>query len=98
MDEELIPVVPYRKSKGSSVSKASKKTKHKHDYEDCLIHTKRGSYLGGRQCRSCGVQHITKWLFTAPVPNSNMRRFVSDYEIPKLYPDLPIYESTIEDY
>lgn len=50
----------YRKSKQSNVSKASKKSKHKHEYYDVLLRVRcglqdeKGSLHFGRRCRVCG--------------------------------------------
>lgn len=101
--DEIIGTTPYKKSKGGSKSKSSKKSKHKHTYLPCLIKYNwasypnlSGSYHTGKYCSICGkLQEGNSMLPITEKTDKNFYRLLSTEEILNKYSDLPIKELTI---
>ena len=76
----------YKKSKNSTVSKSSAKSRHKHEYVECLFINDdtphRGTY-----CKICGKVGDIQWFETEHTENGLWR--VIDYdEVYKMYNNL----------
>lgn len=78
-NKDDLEVPKWRKMSGSGVSHSSRKSKHKHEYEECaFLCGEDGKYYGGQACRICGKV-------------SNVRIF-TDSTTPDTPAELPLYK------
>lgn len=84
-------VYRHKKKSRSNVSKASKKSNHKHEYEDVLIRTKgdKECLCLGKQCKICGNKQITKYFITEQ-QGGHTALVIDPERIKQIYPDLSI--------
>lgn len=80
-------VPKHIKKKESSVSKSEKKSKHKHEYVDCLLIEKDGRPHKATYCKICGKINKDKFL-EADRCDDGFYRLLHDDEIFEKYKDL----------
>lgn len=87
---------PYKRKKESNTSKSTRKSKHKHDYRQCLLKTT-NEFNGrqietlhlGRICNICGKTHIDKYFITRKTEHGTYL-MLENNEILATYTDLEI--------
>ena len=105
--EQEIP--KYMKQKESDISKASKKSKHKHEYAECLIQYKIDKYYGtivtclASYCTICGKigtpfkpdqTIVTDYKRTIETPLGKCFMLISEQELYDKYNDkMPVFFS-----
>ena len=87
MDNYNDEIPKYRKKK-SSVSSASKKSKHKHIYKDCLLIMENGPHKA-QYCTICGKIGNIEFFETEKVNGGY--RMLTDTEIYNKYKDIFTY-------
>lgn len=81
----------YRKKKLSSKSKSCVKSKHKHQYEQCLLLHEGRSYRAD-YCKICGKIGRVYYFETENIGSQPYRRLLDNEEINERYKNLPKYE------
>lgn len=84
MDEEIPK---HRKKKQSSVSKAERKSDHKHEYADCLLIDSENRPIKAQYCTICGKIIDVQFFETVRVEQGY--RMLDSEEIYQKYKDLP---------
>ena len=79
----------YIKKKESSTSKSNIKSKHKHEYVDCLLVASGGAHpYPASYCKICGKINHSSPLEVCEKTESGYRRLLSSEEILEKYKDL----------
>lgn len=78
----------YKKKRPSDTSHARRKSKHKHDYADCLLRTPEGALRKAQACRICGKIYDIKYMLTKKISDRLLQVMTAD-EIKELYSELP---------
>lgn len=77
----------YKKKKQSSTSKSSIKSKHKHEYIECLLITSKNKPYRSKYCKFCGK--IDNIIFGESERLENgLHKMITDEEIYKKYKNL----------
>lgn len=84
MDEQIPK---YRKKKQSSVSKAERKSDHKHEYADCLLIDSENRPIKVQYCTICGKIIDVQFFETVRVEQGY--RTLNSEEVYQKYKDLP---------
>lgn len=85
-DSEDIPKYKKKSKKGGT-----KKSNHKHEFEDVLLIREfggRSSHVMGKRCIHCGLIRDKNW-FISERTSEGLYRMLSDEEILEKYKDLP---------
>lgn len=78
----------YKKKKPSDTSHARRKSKHKHDYADCLLRTPKDALRKAQACRICGKIYDIKYILTKKTSDGLWQAMTTD-EIKEVYSELP---------
>ena len=79
----------YIKKKNSSTSKADAKSKHKHEYVDCLLVERENNYpYPASYCKICGKVGYSSCFEITENTDSGYRRLLSNEEIFEKYKEL----------
>ena len=87
MINEIDEQIKHKKKKPSTVSKSNEKSKHKHEYVDCLfIYDNRP--LKGQYCKICGKINNINIFETEPLRDSGLSKMLTKEEVYEKYKDL----------
>lgn len=77
----------YKKRKKSNISKSDRKSKHKHEYKDCLLIEKDKKPHKAKYCKICGKIDDVKFFETTKL-NEHFYRQLTYEEVFEKYKDL----------
>ena len=86
-DFDSVNLNRHRKKRPSNVSKSIMKSKHRHEYEECMLISDNGQYNRAEYCIHCGKIHNVFMFETMRCSNGYYKQMSQD-EVKKTWSDL----------